>query len=336
MKKRSNREAYEKRKGRINSAAMTQAYNKEENSPVSVQTDPPETLEERTKKTAENKQSADIKERTSSRDTKVPNAPGHKAAKKRKSGTGKAVVIGIVVVILAIALFAALYSTFGGNDPLTASFTFNSATATIGNEAVTMDNSVYEEDGTAMAPLNGIGEILPVTVKMKEGDDKATVKGNGVKLKFTVGDPNVEVNGESEEWPAAAVVKDGVVYVPLVAFCHDFGYKTAYAASISRVYVFTDDSDNKAPTATLTTDKDTYEVGETVTYQAEAEDPDGDEIVEWTWENHQEYFEEPGEVTITLTVMDDKGAVSDPVSKTITIVEPEPTYEEPVTQEESE
>ena len=48
------------------------------------------------------------------------------------------------------------------------------------------------------------------------------------------------------------------------------------------------------------------------------------------------FLEEPGEVTITLTVMDDKGAVSDPVSKTITIVEPEPTYEEPVTQEESE
>lgn len=338
MKKRSNREAYEKRRGKIDSSAMAQAEEKDINSTSSHKEN--ETIKEKTQAVYnENKAEAPkgevkyqntlpAREGKYAQDVKVSNdvKPHHPAGPRRekpkaKRGPAKAVVIAIVVVALAVLLFAALYSAFGTKEPFNASFTFNSATASVNSQTVTMDNTVYVEDGTAMAPLAGLEEVLPISVKLKDDSKKATVKGNGVKLKITAGQASAEVNGETQEWPAAPVLEDGNLYVPLVAFCEAFGYDTAYAGSISRVFVFLPDDKNKEPVATLSTEKDAYEVGEQVVYVAEAEDPDGDEIVDWQWENHQEYFEEPGEITITLKVMDSRGAVSSEVTKTIEIVE---------------
>ncbi len=329
MKKRSNREAYEKRKGRINASAMSRIegenINNTPETPAKAEYSPPNTVTPQKEKEPAIKQPPRSSVTDAGKERPAAKAPRLKSATRprKKGATGKAVVIGGIIVILAILLFAALYSAFGGKEPFNASFTFNSATATLGEEAITMDNSIYVDDGTAMAPLDGLAEVLPVTVKMKEGSDKATVKGNGVKVKINFDAAQVEVNGEKQDWPAAPIIKDNVPYVPLVAFCEAFGYDTAYAGSISRVFVFMPDDKNKAPTAEFSTNKDTYAIGETVEYTADAQDPDGDEIVEWTWTNHQDYFEEPGEVTITLTVMDCRGAVSDEVSKTITIVEDE-------------
>lgn len=341
MKKRSNREAYEKRRGKIDSSAMAQAEEKDINSNSSQKEN--ETLEEKPKVAfnenriekattpkgeAKTQKSSPVREGKAAEDVKVSNKvkPHNPSGPRRekpkaKRGPAKAIVVAIVVVALAVLLFAALYSAFGAKEPFNAYFTFNSATAAVNSQTVTMDNTIFVEDGTAMAPLDGLEEVLPISVKLKDDSKEATVKGNGVKLKLTQGQATVEVNGEDEEWPAAPVLEDGTLYVPLVAFCQAFGYDTAYAGSISRVFVFTPDNKNKEPVATLSTEKDIYEVGEEVVYVAEAEDPDGDEIVDWQWQNHQDYFEEPGEVTITLKVMDARGAVSPEVSKTIEIVE---------------
>ncbi|MDO4541411.1 MAG: stalk domain-containing protein [Bacillota bacterium] len=331
MKKRSNREAYEKRRGRIDSQPLSKESEKED----IISSQPKQEIPAAPKAPADTESASTSSERdkntlsSTGNRQKPPVASGNPKPKpkgsksKGKPSTAKAVAIGAVIIVLAVVLFAALYSAFGAKEPFNASFTFNSATAAVGSQTITMDNNVYvnEEEGVAMAPLEGLCEVLPITVKMEDDLSEATVKGNGVKLKLTEGEAVVTVNGEEEDWPVPPVEKDGSLYVPLVTFCKDFGYETAYAGSISRVFVFTPDDQNKAPVASLSTDKDTYEVGETVTCEADAEDPDGDEIVEWQWENHQEYFEEPGEVTISVKVMDSRGAVSEPATKTIQIVE---------------
>jgi hypothetical protein len=75
---------------------------------------------------------------------------------------------------------------------------------------------------------------------------------------------------------------------------------------------------NQPPVAGFVTDKNTYKMGEYITYADQSYD-DENLITERVWNNNEKAFFEPGEQTITLKVTDANGAV-DEFSKTITIL----------------
>lgn len=75
---------------------------------------------------------------------------------------------------------------------------------------------------------------------------------------------------------------------------------------------------NQPPVAAFTTDKDTYKMGEYITYADQSTD-DENNIVERLWTNDEKAFFEPGEKVIKLRVADANGATNE-FSKTITIL----------------
>lgn len=78
---------------------------------------------------------------------------------------------------------------------------------------------------------------------------------------------------------------------------------------------------NTPPVASFSTDKEVYRMGEPVIVRDESSDADGD-IVERKWSNQFPAYFEPGEVTISLSVIDGRGALSES-SRTIRITEEE-------------
>lgn len=308
MKKHSNREVYEKRKASATmepSSSEGGKIRKEKNQEIidAVKVPEKKSQSSRAKVSSANK-------------AKISDSIGKTLVKKI---SGKMVLFCGVIVALVILVFALLYSAFGGSGAFTASFTVNSSTATLGKETITMSHVVIEDAGVTMIPVVDAEKILPITVKWKEGNKDAVIKSNGVKIKLTVEKTTVEVNGEEQEWSHAPILDEKTLYVPLAALCKALDYGTAYVESIGKINVFTADKKNQKPTAAFTTDKDTYTIGETVTYSVNASDPDGDAIADYKWSNHQDVFDEEGTFTITLSVMDARGAWSDEVSKEIVV-----------------
>jgi len=76
---------------------------------------------------------------------------------------------------------------------------------------------------------------------------------------------------------------------------------------------------NQPPVAAFVTDKDTYRMGELITYLDQSTD-DEDRIVSRVWRNNERGFFEPGRKSVTLTVTDAHGKVNE-ITKTITILD---------------
>lgn len=78
---------------------------------------------------------------------------------------------------------------------------------------------------------------------------------------------------------------------------------------------------NVNPVAQFSVENNKVFVGQPVLYQDLSFDPDGDEIVDWVWENRQESFSVPGVYQVGLTVKDRKGAWSRQFVQFIEVVE---------------
>lgn len=80
---------------------------------------------------------------------------------------------------------------------------------------------------------------------------------------------------------------------------------------------------NLAPIAQFTATTPVY-VGEKVTYEDLSYDRDlGGTIVNWRWEGRKDYYSKAGDYTVTLSVQDDSGQWSEPISHVIHVLDPE-------------
>lgn len=181
---------------------------------------------------------------------------------------------------------------------------------------------IPEEVG--FVPADGIAAVLGGSYTYNEEKGTVKFKDIGRSVKVTVGSKEMRVGFFKKVTLEEEVFVDGeTVYIPFRGICEALGYGISYTemGGHDRLDVFVPDKekDIQIPTASFTTDKDTYEVGEKIQYDVKSKSPMGYEIVEEKWENMAVWYFESGEVTISYSVKDYKGNWSEPVSRTIAI-----------------
>lgn len=212
------------------------------------------------------------------------------------------------------------------NDSTEVRYTVGSSTYMINGENVTGTGAPYVWDGSMMVPVRFLLNPFNVTVALE---------GQLIKLSwiakpsanFSVGPAEIYA-GETE-----------VVYTDLAASelpivdekweNKEDVFETPGTYTITRTVqdangVWSDPysvtitvlKPNEAPVAYFTTDKDTYKMGEPITYTDKSTDDNG--VVKTEWTNNQKGFFSAGEQTVTLKVTDKQGLTSE-YSKTITI-----------------
>lgn len=78
---------------------------------------------------------------------------------------------------------------------------------------------------------------------------------------------------------------------------------------------------NTKPVAQFSVDRNRVYVDEPIIYTDESFDPDGDEIVEWNWQNKKETFSTPGTYYVSLEVKDRRGGWSSKYLQVIEVLE---------------
>ncbi|OWA37018.1 hypothetical protein B9G55_02780 [Saccharibacillus sp. O16] len=215
-------------------------------------------------------------------------------------------------------------------------FKIGTDTYTVNGVPTKMKGASFQQKNTFMVPLTSITQALkiPYTIDYKTKTitlnivSKPTASFTVEPKKIVAGETNVTYNTKStspsgyqivdERWEGRQdVFTDPGTYTVTYSVQDSMGqWSDPYSQTITVT------APNVPPVAQFTTDKDTYRMGEPITYNDQSYDPDGTlpEANSRTWENQKGAFFTPGPQTIVLTVTDSEGAKSS-VSKTITITD---------------
>lgn len=245
-------------------------------------------------------------------------------------GSLAAIVISLVVLVIVVVIGIVGFSSDNSNKTSAGKDAdapfhvwFIAESKELHNEAGVseMDGNYFVNDGVSYVPLDGIVSALSGTLKYNEDTGVCKIRDIGKWVNLTVGSDVMRVSLFHKETLAAKVYeKDGVVYVPAATFFNALGYDYEFTKSSGRLDVFpAGDDEEEPPTASFTTDKDTYNVGEKIVYTTESASPEGYEIVDEKWENYDDWYFESGEVNVGYAVKDYKGNWSKTYSKTLTI-----------------
>ncbi|HMM06329.1 MAG TPA: polysaccharide deacetylase family protein [Clostridiales bacterium] len=245
-------------------------------------------------------------------------------------GSLAAIVISLVVLAVVVVIGIVGFSTDNSketaaksdtNAPFHVWFIAESKEIHNGTGVSDMGGNYTVTDGVSYLPLDGIVTALSGTLKYNEDTGVCKIRDIGKWVKLTVDSDVMRVSLFRKVTLAGKVYEeDGVVYVPAATFFDAIGYACEYTASSGRLDVFpAGDGEEAKPTASFTTDKDTYQVGEKIVYTTENASPEGYEIVDEKWDNYDDWYFESGEVNVGYAVKDYKGNWSKTYSKTLTI-----------------
>lgn len=236
-------------------------------------------------------------------------------------------VVLVIVVVIGIVGFSSGDSEMVSSDKVETNTPFHVWFIAGSNEvndeagATEMGGNYVVTDGVSYIPLDGIVTSLSGTLKYNEDTGVCKIRDIGKWVNLTVDSDVMRISLFHKKTLAAKVYEeDGVIYVPAASFFSALGYAYEYTENSGRLDVFpANDGEEEAPTASFTTDKDTYEVGEKIVYTAESNSPEGYEIVDEKWENYDDWYFESGEVNVGYAVKDYKGNWSKTYTKTLTI-----------------
>lgn len=236
-------------------------------------------------------------------------------------------VVLVIVVVIGIVGFSSGDSKVATGDRVDTNMPFHvwfiAGSNEINNQAGTaeMSGNYVVTEGVSYLPLDGIVTSLSGTLKYNEDTGVCKIRDIGKWVNLTVDSDVMRISLFHKETLAAKVYEeDGVIYVPAASFFSALGYDYEYTGSSGRLDVFpAKDGEEEAPTASFTTDKDTYEVGEKIVYTAESNSPEGYEIVDEKWDNCDDWYFASGEVNVGYAVKDYKGNWSQTYTKTLTI-----------------
>ncbi|MDH6429704.1 MULTISPECIES: copper amine oxidase N-terminal domain-containing protein [Paenibacillus] len=201
-------------------------------------------------------------------------------------------------------------------------FKTDSKVYTVNGEKKTMKGPAYQYKGTFMVPLTSITGALGIPYTVDNVQKRVILTlNNKPKASFTVpteiyaGEPVTFVTSSSSPNGVAIVDESwggnkqdiydqpGYYVVTYSVMDANQQWSDPYTMTITVL------KPNTPPVANFTTDKDSYKMGEMITYTDLSSDPDGDEITV-TWTNKAEAFFTPGPATIAVQVKDSHGAIS--------------------------
>ncbi|WP_028544111.1 stalk domain-containing protein [Paenibacillus taiwanensis] len=200
----------------------------------------------------------------------------------------------------------------------------------VNGDATKMSGTSYLQKNTFMVPLTSALQAFQMPYKFDNATKRIIVQMSAAPVaKFSIGPKDIlatqtEVKVKDEsfhprglkivdyEWSGLETyfAEPGLHTVTLRVLDEKGVWSEPYSVSVNVL------PPNLPPVANFTTDKDTYKMGEIITYTDLSTDDEGIEKSEWN--NNKKAFFEPGQYTITLRVTDKHGFANE-MSKTITI-----------------
>ncbi|MGG6309743.1 copper amine oxidase N-terminal domain-containing protein [Paenibacillus macerans] len=215
-----------------------------------------------------------------------------------------------------------------GNDELR--FKMNTTSYKVNGVTQTMRGKSYSVNNNFMVPLTAITKALNITYSYDAVGKRVIVNLSTLpEASFTIGNKEVVAGETQVQYITSASSPIGLDIVNEEwigrqdVFMTPGSYTVTYrvqdsSGQWSNPYTLTINvvKPHTPPVANFTTDKDTYKMGELITYTDLSTDEVG--ITERIWENKQLAFFTPGTMTIRLKVVNKFGLYST-VEKTITI-----------------
>ena len=203
----------------------------------------------------------------------------------------------------------------------TVTLSIGEARAQVGGIQYELDTAPRVINGVTMVPMRFIAEALGANVAWQEGGEEITVQLGDKLIRLQPGAEHAVLDDAEQVLPAAPITENDVTLVPLRFVAENLNCQVQYLPVTGDIYIDHLPPPNRPPVAAFTVAKDTVDQGETVIYEDQSYDPDGDEITELNWDGLAQAFFEPGEYPVTLTVKDRHGSWSEPFTKVITVTE---------------
>jgi PKD repeat protein len=191
---------------------------------------------------------------------------------------------------------------------------YKNGTPYLANQPMAVKYGVSYVSIRAMVEMVGVSYTYDYKTK-----EVIVTKGTSV-MRFKTDSKIYTVNGSKVTMKGPAYQYKGTFMVPLTSITYALGIPYTVDNIGKRVIL----SLNTKPTATFSVQPTEIYAGQTfITYKTTSSSPNGTPIVEEIWSgNKQDMYDQPGYYTVTYSVRDANGELSDPYSVTINVLQP--------------
>ncbi|QSF43641.1 stalk domain-containing protein [Paenibacillus tianjinensis] len=191
---------------------------------------------------------------------------------------------------------------------------YKNGTPYLANQPMAVKYGVSYVSIRAMVEMVGVSYTYDYKTK-----EVIVTKGTSV-MRFKTDSKIYTVNGSKVTMKGPAYQYKGTFMVPLTSITYALGIPYTVDNIGKRVILTL----NTKPTATFSVQPTEIYAGQTfVTYKTTSSSPNGTPILEEIWSgNKQDMYDQPGYYTVTYSVRDANGVLSDPYSVTINVLQP--------------
>ncbi|RXZ76592.1 copper amine oxidase N-terminal domain-containing protein [Paenibacillaceae bacterium] len=173
------------------------------------------------------------------------------------------------------------------------------------------------KDGVSYAPFSSIAKVYGFKVAYEAKTKESIARNEELEIRFKPDSANIKVNGKIVKSSGAVFIQNGYMMIPLRTWA-DLTGSTLTLKDSEMTFAWSRPS---IPEATFSVLNEEIYAGQTKILIADhASSPSGRKIIDQRWEGKQDIYDEPGEYTITRSVMDDRSRWSDPYSVTIHVL----------------
>lgn len=227
-----------------------------------------------------------------------------------------------LVIFMLLCISAALPAVAAENYKAdTVTLKLNDTNALVDGAAHKMGAVPRTIDGITMIPLRFIAEIFGAQINWDTGTNEITIKQEDNTICLEPGSDKAVINGKSRAITGKTLVENDTTLVPMRFLAESMNYKVDFVPATKEIKIKQLPPPNKPPVASFNFSEDTVAQGETVIYEDNSYDPDGDQIVEKKWTGNERAFFAAGEYEVTLAVKDSRGAWSTPYTKVIKVTD---------------